>query len=257
MTSNTTLPILLDGKVVDEGARARGQNMKNELLEFLRIHFKYYVLYVTDDDLILLWDDEHQYTEWFGWTKFRVDANNPQSQYEQYCEHTKRMRIVMDKIPQDYILQKMNADFKIKQALANRERRGGVVLGPREFTLTYSPKWCTDAEARDLMKKAMNKLSKYYDGEILQLRAIGEVGSNGLSHLHVFYSLRDGVKITDKNFKRAYEFWNPKKKLGKNGFEGGHHANVREVSDFLGYIEKDIDKETCWYQLQLPAPQDI
>ena len=126
-------------------------------------------------------------------------------------------------------------------------------LGAREFTLTYSPKWLTDDEARLQMIKAMNKLYNYYEKEILQLRAVGEVGSNGLSHIHVFYKLVGGLKITDKNFKRAWKFWNPAKKLGW-GFEGGHHANVKVESDFLGYIEKDVD--TAWYDKTLPAPDE-
>jgi len=126
-------------------------------------------------------------------------------------------------------------------------------LGAREFTLTYSPKWMTDDEARLQMIKAMNKLYNYYEKELVQLRAVGEVGSNGLSHIHVFYKLAGGLKITDKNFKRAWKWWNPAKKLGW-GFEGGHHANVKNESDFLGYIDKDVD--TAWYDRTLPAQDE-
>lgn len=116
-------------------------------------------------------------------------------------------------------------------------------LGAREFTLTYSPKWFGDATARYEMSKAIDKLMKYYKDEIIQLRAVGEVGTNGLSHVHCFYKLHGGIKITDKNFKRAWKYWNPKKPL-QRGFEGGHHATVRNESDFLGYIDKDAD--TAW-----------
>lgn len=117
-------------------------------------------------------------------------------------------------------------------------------LGAREFTLTYSPKWFDDANARTGMMQAISKLIKYYKDEIITLRAVGEVGTNGLSHVHCFYKLAGGLKITDKNFKRAWKHWNPKKPL-QRGFEGGHHATVRNESDFLGYIDKDID--TAWY----------
>lgn len=116
-------------------------------------------------------------------------------------------------------------------------------LGAREFTLTYSPKWFGDEEARIEMMKAINKLIKYYRDEIIDFRAVGEVGTNGLSHVHCFYKLIGGLKITDKNFKRAWKHWNPKKPL-QRGFEGGHHASVKNESDFLGYIDKDI--ETAW-----------
>lgn len=116
-------------------------------------------------------------------------------------------------------------------------------LGAREFTLTYSPKWFGDDEARLEMVRAIHKLIKYYRDEIIDFRAVGEVGTNGLSHVHCFYKLQGGLKITDKNFKRAWKYWNPKKPL-QRGFEGGHHASVRNESDFLGYIDKDI--ETAW-----------
>jgi len=129
------------------------------------------------------------------------------------------------------------------------KKHAGYQLGAREFTLTYSPKWFDDVQARKEMKKAMNRLLKYYDGKIEKLRAVGEVGSNGLSHIHCFYKLEGGVKITDKNFQRAWPYWNPKKPLGR-GFEGGHHANVKEESDFLGYIDKDA--LTAWIDINFP-----
>lgn len=126
-----------------------------------------------------------------------------------------------------------------------RKAHAGHELGAREFTLTYSPKMMDDAAARAGMIVAIDKLCRYYSDEIVELRAVGEVGSNGLSHVHCFYKLRGGVKITDKNFKRAWNPWNPKKKLGR-GFEGGHHATVREESDFRGYIDKDV--AVAWFE---------
>jgi len=126
-----------------------------------------------------------------------------------------------------------------------KKKSGRYELGAREFTLTYSPKWFDDAEARTGMIQAINKLIKYYKDEIITLRAVGEVGTNGLSHIHCFYKLQGGLKITDKNFKRAWKHWNPKKPL-QRGFEGGHHASVKNESDFLGYIDKDI--ETAWFE---------
>lgn len=135
-----------------------------------------------------------------------------------------------------------------------RRKHRGIDLGPREFTLTYSPKWFDDTEARAKMTMAIDKLLRYYNTELETLRAVGEVGSNGLSHVHCFYKLKTGNKITDKNFKRAWPYWNPKKIMGK-GFEGGHHANVKEESDFLGYIEKDI--ATSWLDKLFSQKMDI
>lgn len=146
----------------------------------------------------------------------------------------------------DLYNEELEKHAALKKAEADRKGKVGkhMNLGAREFTLTYSPKWFDDANARTGMIQAIQKLIKYYKDEIIALRAVGEVGTNGLSHVHCFYKLDGGLKITDKNFKRAWKHWNPKKVL-QRGFEGGHHATVRNESDFLGYIDKDI--ETAWY----------
>lgn len=154
---------------------------------------------------------------------------------------------VIDKLPSDVLeshYQRLRDDYKIKTIKLKQSRKhGSHELGAREFTLTYSPTWFSDAEARLQMQRAIERLSRYYkdgDQRIIKLRAIGEVGSNGLSHVHCFYQLLGGVKISDKNFKRAYPPWEPKVKQGPSGHKGGHHANVRHIADFLGYIEKEV-----------------
>lgn len=129
----------------------------------------------------------------------------------------------------------------------------GHALGAREFTLTYSPNWMNDDEARMKMRIAISKLCKYYKDEIVELRAVGEVGQNGLSHVHCFYKLLGGLKMTDKNFKRAWSYWDPKKKL-QRGFQGGHHAEVKNEADFKGYIDKDAD--TAWMDVSKPDASD-
>lgn len=126
-------------------------------------------------------------------------------------------------------------------------------MGAREFTLTYSPQWFGDEEARRKMKLAVCRLTKYYARELVNFHAVGEVGENGLSHIHGWYELQGGRKITDKNFKRAYPHWNPKKKLGK-GFEGGHHATIGRISNFHAYMEKDV--ENSWYVYNKDAVQE-
>lgn len=140
---------------------------------------------------------------------------------------------------------------------ANKKNRH--TLGPREFTLTYSTKWfADDDEARRALTKAIDKLIKYYQDEIIQLRAVGEVGKNGASHIHCYYELQGGRKITDKNFKRAWSYWDPSKKHGK-GFQGGHHEEVKSAADFLGYIDKEID--SSWLEKNInnkhtPCPKE-
>jgi len=151
-------------------------------------------------------------------------------------------------IPDEAILHR-EIDRLQKETRLQPKKKTRYELGAREFTLTYSPKWFDDAEARTGMIQAIRKLISYYKDEIITLRAVGEVGTNGLSHVHCFYKLVGGLKITDKNFKRAWKYWNPKKPL-QRGFEGGHHASVKNESDFLGYIDKDI--ETAWYDKTFP-----
>lgn len=122
-------------------------------------------------------------------------------------------------------------------------------LGPREFTLTYSPAWYeTDEDAQRSMEVAIEKLTRYYKNEIIEFHAIGEFTRDGRSHVHAWYHLDGGRKITDKNFKRAWRHWNPKRKLGK-GFEGGHHQTIQRLSDFSGYTEKHLDE--AWMNIHI------
>lgn len=165
---------------------------------------------------------------------------------------------VLAKLPEEVLnkyYQRTEEEFKKKMTeLRNLKNKKHVnyELGAREFTLTYSPKWFSDEEARKQMTRAIEKLCKYYkngDQRIVRLRAIGEVGVNGLSHVHCFYQLLGGVKITDKNFKRAYPPWNPRSPTGPTGHQGGHHANVRHHADFLAYIEKSVT--TAWLDVNV------
>lgn len=114
-------------------------------------------------------------------------------------------------------------------------------LGPREFTLTYGDHFANEEEAKRVMERAIDRLTRYYKDEIIEFHAIGEYTKAGRPHVHGWYHLEGGLKITDKNFKRAYPPWNPKKKLGR-GHEGGHHATIDRVSDFHGYTEKHLEE---------------
>lgn len=152
----------------------------------------------------------------------------------------------------DERLEERYIEHIAKVEAARRPRsKNRYALGPREFTLTYSTKWfANDVEARLALTNALNKLIKYYKDEITKLRAVGEVGKNGASHIHCYYELNGGRKITDKNFKRAWPYWDPSKKHG-NGFQGGHHAEVKSTADFLGYIDKEID--SAWLETNIDS----
>lgn len=184
---------------------------------------------LTDSEYDRLLDYEHRDLMRYRFRQWRYKPLTDEESNDHYQLLLKSMAVVEKQI-QDRPKRKSHASHE---------------LGAREFTFTYSPKWMDDASARSMMIKGIERLCRYYEDEIIELRAVGEVGSNGLSHIHCFYMLKDGKKITDKNFKRAWEYWNPKKPQGK-GFEGGHHANVKNESDFKGYIDKDVD--TAWFE---------
>lgn len=228
--------ILLDG-TPDERARAIGQKTLDEHLANKYPEF----LPFLDTNELLIFDEEL--------TFYKFDSRRDRAmKVLQWTE-------VIEKIPEDVLQAYQNRileahEIRIAELRKSRKSHAGHQLGAREFTLTYSPKWFSDEEARRQMKKAIERICKYYkdgDTRIIKLRAVGEVGSNGLSHVHCFYKLLGGVKITDKNFKRAYPPWDPKVKQGPSGHKGGHHATVRHESDFAGYIEKQV--ESAWLDI--------
>jgi len=123
--------------------------------------------------------------------------------------------------------------------------KNGRPKGSWELTLTYSPKWYQDdLEAQEAFKTAERKLLKYYADDLEQYRSVGEYTADGRAHLHILYRLGSGGKFTDKNLRRAYPHWNSKVKVGK-GNQGGHHAVVDSLSDYKGYIEKEL--KTAWH----------
>jgi len=200
--------------------------------------------------------------------------NDPLSKYLTYSEYSEyiqpiynwypsniRVRMLerhgelYEKIDPEAVLAEWDSRLqKQREARASARVVNRYELGAREFTFTYSPKWFGDAEARLQMSSAIQKLVKYYKDEIIQMRAVGEVGSAGLSHIHCFYKLKNGKKITDKNFQRAYKMWDTKKKTGPSGHQGGHHQTVKNESDFSGYIDKDI--ENAWFEVNIENSLD-
>lgn len=144
---------------------------------------------------------------------------------------------------EDFTLKQMQKKLDLISLV--RKQKNHKDTGPRELTLTYSPKWFQDdIEAQAAFRLAETRLLKYYKDELLIYKSVGEYTKDGRAHLHIMYHLRNGLKFTDKNIKRAYPHWNAKIKVGL-GNQGGHHALVKSVSDLSGYLEKDLD--TAWY----------
>jgi len=259
MTENdntvVTFPIDLDGKVTNRGQGQEGRMSLSEALshdnvlfehfndycKFLHHRYRYHLANppLTYEELDVLWLTDSEKSMSVRPLLERLTLQNRRS------DIMARIDFDDDAFEKDFLEERERMRLSKKSPSKHQNHE----LSAREFTLTYSPKWFDDKEARLVMDKAIHKLMKYYKDELVEFRAVGEVGTNGLSHVHCFYKLIGGLKITDKNFKRAYKYWDPKKKQGWTGHQGGHHANVKSESDFQGYIEKDIDEETCWMDI--------
>lgn len=57
-------------------------------------------------------------------------------------------------------------------------------------------------------------------------------------HIHGLYETESGGRIETKQFKRAWEIWDPSKPIGA-GFRGGYHRPVRSNEGYSDYIKKD------------------
>lgn len=249
------VPNILDGTPCLPPAKTTGQNkddqLWNEMVENYEVRLKkeypYHLEFFTMNELIEYVDLE-----------FYMNTH-PNYSHTKFIKQ-ERLQELEDKLNLEYIFRRTEEDFQKLKHLKLLEKKSHIKsnnryeLGAREFTFTYSPKWFDDAEARLRMSTGIQKICKYYKDEILQLRAVGEVGTNGLSHIHCFYKLRGGHKITDKNFKRAWSMWDTHIKQGLSGHKGGHHASVRNEADFQGYIDKDI--ENAWYEVAIDNTAD-
>lgn len=212
------------------------QEALSEFKQFILGRYGMYSKYITYPEMLHLWDCENEAYLRTMPTRERIMMRDKEAS-------------ILAKIDQQEVfnmLEKRLIDLRSKKKVV---RHASYELGAREFTFTYSPKWFNDDEARLKMKIAIDKLSRYYKNEIVRLRAVGEVGTNGLSHVHCYYQLRGGLKISDKNFRRAYPPWDTSVRTSATGHKGGHHANIRCSSDFQGYIEKDI--ASAWLDVNI------
>lgn len=218
------------------------QPQEGSFEDFITKRYSHFSKYISYAEMCHLWDCEsNMYLSTLP-TRDRIIMREIESE-------------ILAKIDQEEVLASLNQRLIDLRNNKTKKKHAGHDLGAREFTLTYSPKWFSDDEARVKMKLAIEKLSRYYKNEIIQLRAVGEVGSNGLSHVHCFYKLGGGRKITDKNFQRAYPPWDSTVKQGFTGHKGGHHATVRCESDFQGYIEKEI--QNAWLDVKISSDDPI
>lgn len=154
-------------------------------------------------------------------------------------ERAERTRLALDTQYEPHVALWARHDAQRAHS-RNREK---LHKGAWAFTLTYSPVkhgWSKD-EAQAVMSEAIRRLRHYYRNELVEFDAIGEYTQAGLPHVHGHYRLNGGLRMTTKNFKRAYPIWNPKVRIGK-GHEGGYHEPASRDSDYSGYIQKDLDE---------------
>lgn len=228
--------------------RANGANFYSDLQYSFEKKYPEFLRYLTTDELLVFEEGVQFYKH-----------ETARDRALKVMRHSD----VVDKVPEEVLnayYDRVREEFEIKRREAQKKKKqhAGHELGAREFTLTYSPKWFSDEEARKQMTRAINRLIYYYkdgDQRITRMRAIGEVGTNGLSHVHCFYQLLGGVKISNKNFKRAYPPWDTNVKQGPTGHKGGHHATVKHTADFLGYIEKEVTN--AWLDISVGEDDPI
>lgn len=173
-------------------------------------------------------------------------ANDPQGCWYDCHKCWCMAHYILDQIT---IAEKHIADHE-KRIRQSQRGKNGKHKGAWTLCLNYSPKWYeNDYEAQVALRTAVDRLVRYYKEQIQTFRAVGEFTKAGASHVHIFYRLDDGGKITDKNLKRAYPWWDAKVKCG-TGNQGGQHAPVKDVADYSGYIEKDLD--VSWFHMSYP-----
>lgn len=140
----------------------------------------------------------------------------------------------------------------------------GRYQGAFAFTLTASP---ADNYTQADFVKAAQKICKQKSQPFvkwawyLEYKGCDADGLPKHPHIHGMYETKDGKKLEDKHFRRAWPHWmekDPKTKkviiLG-DGFRGGYHRPVKDAESYSDYISKDcgihehhVDADTLPHQ---------
>lgn len=113
----------------------------------------------------------------------------------------------------------------------------GKHIGAWAFTLTKSP---SDSLTEEDMIKAVTKVMNQQSIPAKKFAWYLEYGDEEKRthpHIHGMYETENGGMIETKHWKRAWNIWNPKQKLGQ-GFRGGYHRPVRTEEGYDDYIQK-------------------
>jgi len=107
------------------------------------------------------------------------------------------------------------------------------------FTLTmppdYTPKKPIEEVARLILSHGLT--SKPYE-KPNKWAYVLEHTDKGTPHIHGVYKTPSGRRIEQKYFKRYWDLWDEKVKLGA-GHKGGYHCKARHNQSYQAYMEKE------------------
>lgn len=108
------------------------------------------------------------------------------------------------------------------------------------FTLTMPPDYKPNKdilESAKLIVKNGLTADKPYE-KASQWAIVLEHTDKGTPHVHGVYKTESGRRISSKYFKRYWDLWDEKVKLGA-GHKGGYHAKARHSESYAAYLEKE------------------
>ena len=108
------------------------------------------------------------------------------------------------------------------------------------FTLTMPPGYATsekiEAAAKKILQNGLTP-SKPYEKACYGAYVV-ETTEVGTPHVHGVYKTPSGRRISAKYFKRYWDLWDEKIKMG-HGHKGGYHAKARHTESYEAYMEKE------------------
>jgi len=107
------------------------------------------------------------------------------------------------------------------------------------FTLTMPPDYQPAKPLEEVAKKILEYglTNKPYE-HACKYAYVLEHTATGTPHIHGVYETPSGRRIASKYFKRYWDLWDEKIKLG-HGHKGGYHQKVRHNQSYEGYLEKE------------------
>lgn len=108
------------------------------------------------------------------------------------------------------------------------------------FTLTMPPEYISkkpiEESARLLMENGLTSGKPYEKAS--KWAIVLEHTEKGTPHIHGVYQTPSGRRIEQKYFKRYWDLWDEKIKMG-HGHKGGYHQKARHSDSYAAYIEKE------------------